>query len=72
MKIELPFLCEGIFYIENCHGKYTHAGTVFKPWITTDETGEEVMMQTLEVTLASVKREKELVQINSPQRKKCN
>ena len=71
MEVELPFLCEDIFDIENYHGKYTHAGTKFKPWVTTDETGEEVTMQVLEITLASVKREKEPVKVNTPQRKKC-
>ena len=50
----------------------THVGTTLNPWITTDETGEQVTMQVLaEVTLVSVKREKEPVKINTPQRKKC-
>ena len=71
MDVELPFICEDIFDIENYHGTYTHAGTTFKPWLTTDETGEEVMTQTLEVTLTSVIREKEPIKINTPQRKKC-
>ena len=55
MEVELPFLCEDVFDIENYHGKYMHAGTKFKPWLTTNENGEEVTMQVLEVTLASVK-----------------
>ena len=69
MEVELPFLCEDVFDIENYHGKYMHAGTKFKPWLTTDENGEEVTMQVLEVTLASVKREKDPVKVNTPQRK---
>ena len=69
MEIELPFLCEDIFDIENYHGTYTHAGTKFKTWKTTDEEGEEVMMQVLVVTLASVVREKDELKVNTPQRK---
>ena len=35
-----------------------------------DKTEERVIMEVLEVTLASVKREKEPVKVNRPQRQK--
>ena len=66
MDIELPFFCEDIFDIENYHGTYTHAGTKFKTWKTTDEEGEEIMMQVLEVTLVSIVREKDELKIHTP------
>lgn len=69
MEIVLPFFCEDIFSMENYHGSYTHAGTKFKTWTTTDEDAEEVMMQVLEITLASVVREKGELKVNTPQRK---
>ena len=47
---------------------YTCAGTYFnKPWVKTDETGEEVTMQVLEVMLASVKIEEESIMMFSMQ-----
>ena len=45
MEADFLFICEGIFDIENYCRMFTqHAGTKFKPLVTTDETGDQGIM----------------------------
>ena len=69
MKLELPFICEDIFDVEEYHGRYENTGHHFKTWMTLDDVGNEVRVDTLTVTLASRKREKTPIKINTPLRK---
>ena len=44
MKIELPFLCEVIFDVEDYHGKYKNTGHQFKMWTMLDDMDNEVIV----------------------------
>ena len=69
MKVELPFICEDIFDVEDYHGRYKNSGHSFKTWTTLDDMENEVKVNCLSVVLAAKEREKTPLKVNTPQRR---
>ena len=67
MKVELPFICEDIFDVEDYHGKYKNTGHNFKTWTTLVDTDNEVKVNCLSIVLAAKKSQKTPLKVNTPQ-----
>ena len=65
MKLDLPFICEDIFDIEDYYGRDKNSGHHFKTCMTLDNVGSEIRVDTLTVALR--KREKVPTKINTSQ-----